>query len=67
MDRCAWCNLPKIAESSYGEFVRLLYDLYLTVKLCKEYTSKETQFLAQIEIEFLLQEIADIDCLSDPS
>ena len=65
MDRCARCGLPEMSELAYGSFVGLLYDLYIAVKNSKKTGNETTRFLAQVEIEFLLQELSDLDQLSD--
>ncbi len=67
MDRCSWCGLPKLAESSYGPYVSLLHELYIAVKTCKGTDDENERFLAQIEIDFLLQQLFDQDHLIGPS
>ncbi len=65
MNRCAKCNLPEIAATTYGQFVSFLYDLYMAVKTSKGTEDATELFLAEIEIEFLLKEIMDMDRLDD--
>ena len=67
MDRCSWCGLPKLAESSYGHYVSLLQELYMAIKACKGTDDENERFLTQIEIEFLLQQLSDQDHLIGPS
>ena len=63
MGHCTRCGLPRIAESTYGTYVSLLYDLYMTVKNSKETINEDDRFLFDVEIDFLLQALADVDGL----
>ena len=57
--------MPEIASTTYGQFVSLLYDLYMAVKVSRESADEDERFVSKVEIDFLLQELNDLDRLSD--
>ena len=67
MYRCARCGLPNLEHGLYGNFVSMLYDFYRAVKTYKESMNDNEQFIAGIEVEFLLQQLSELDSLSDYS
>ena len=65
MERCSRCGIPKINTENYGTFISMLYDFYQAVKTTKESNDENEKFIANIEVEFLLQQLSDVNQIDD--
>ena len=61
MERCSRCGVPKFQQDHYGIFVNMLYDLYQAVRLSKESENDGDKFIFEIEMEFLLSNLVEMD------
>ena len=65
MERCSRCGVPKFQQDHYGMFVNMLYDLFQTVRLSQESENDSEKFIFEIETEFLLSKLAEMDFLDE--